>query len=286
MLPGNKVMPATEIAEYPFDVRQANELHITPGIIEDLLLSTSKFADAGYITIFNKEEVNIYNANYTVITVSRGAILWGWRDAKANMWRIPLVKVVRNHNTDTVMVNQPPTEFLPSCPPSSEAIYNVYELKMQPELVRYHHASARFPTKPTWLKAIKNKQFASWPGLTTSPVNCHNPNSNKLQKGHGQKTPSGLGSTKTASLLDDDNAFAINNKDTTPRPTTKQSDICFRVMDLESKAARLIYSDQTGQFPKKSSRGNQYIMVLVEIDSDTILIEPMKNRTSGKNDKS
>jgi len=29
-------------------------------------------------------------------------------------------------------------------------------------------------------------------------------------------------------------------------------------------------------------RGNQYIMVLTEVDSDAILVEPMKNRTAGE----
>jgi hypothetical protein len=69
--------------------------------------------------------------------------------------------VIRNNNTKTVIVNQPPTEFLPKHPPSMDAIYNVYELKMQPELVRYYHTTVGFSTKPTWVKAIRNKQFAS-----------------------------------------------------------------------------------------------------------------------------
>ncbi len=54
------------------------------------------------------------------------------------------------------------------------------------------------------------------------------------------------------------------------------------IMDMEDKATLKIYTDQPGQFPKKSSRGNQYIMVLAEVDSNTILVEPMKNRTAGK----
>ena len=45
---------------------------------------------------------------------------------------------------------------------------------------------------------------------------------------------------------------------------------------------RKIYSDQTGWFPVRSYRGNQYIMVLLEVDSDTILAEPMKDRTPGE----
>ena len=48
-----------------------------PGIMQDSLTSTSKFANAGYITVFEKEEVNIYDASSTNITVTRGAILKG-----------------------------------------------------------------------------------------------------------------------------------------------------------------------------------------------------------------
>jgi hypothetical protein len=54
------------------------------------------------------------------------------------MWRIPLVVVVRDNNTDTVIVNQPPTEFLPERQPPTDAIHYIYELKTQPELVRYY----------------------------------------------------------------------------------------------------------------------------------------------------
>jgi hypothetical protein len=62
--------------------------------------------------------------------------------------------------TETVLVNKPPTEFLLQQPPPTKAIANVYELKTQPELVRYYHTAAGFPTKPTWLKAIKNNHYA------------------------------------------------------------------------------------------------------------------------------
>jgi hypothetical protein len=118
-------------------------------------LSTSKFAAANYITIFDKEEVNIYDANNTIIAVTRGVILRGFKCPMTGMWCIPLVDLVRNNNTKMVIVNHPPSEFLPSCPPPTEAIHNICELKMQPKLVHYYHAAAGFPTKPTWFKAIK-----------------------------------------------------------------------------------------------------------------------------------
>jgi hypothetical protein len=55
-----------------------------------------------------------------------------------------------------------------------------------------------------------------------------------------------------------------------------------KVYDTHDKATLKIYTDQTGRFPKKSSCGNQYVMVLAKININAILIEPMKNRTSGK----
>ena len=277
-------MAATEIAEYPFQVRDpAKHLHITPNITTNSLMSTNKFAAANYITIFDNEEVNIYDANDTIIAVTRGAILRGWKCKITGLWRIPLVDMVRNNNTDTVIVNRPPTEFLPSRPPPIDAIHNVYELKTQPELVRYYHAAAGFPTKPTWTRAIKNKQFASWPGLTVDVVNRHYPDSEETPKGHGRKAPSGLRSTKdTATTPDEsDEAFECDNIES-PRPTKKERTIFYKVMHVHDEAALKIYTDQPGRFPKKSSRGNQYIMVMTEVDSDAILVEPMKNRTAGE----
>jgi hypothetical protein len=153
------MIQATEKEEYPFNGRApANELHITPGIRQHLLLSTGKYVDANYITFFNKDTVNVYNANNTIVTVTKDAILQGWWDTDNKLWQIPLVDVVQNQNTDTIIVNRPPSEFLPNCASPKEAIHNVYELKTTPELVRYHHAATGFPTKPQWIVAIKNKQ--------------------------------------------------------------------------------------------------------------------------------
>ncbi len=105
-LPNGEIVPAKEIAEYLFDVRKpAKELHITPGISENSLLSTSKYADAGYITIFEKDRVNVYKAHNKLITVSREAVLRGWRESGENLWRIPIVETVHNNNTDTIIVN-------------------------------------------------------------------------------------------------------------------------------------------------------------------------------------
>ena len=45
-----------------------------------------------------------------------------------------------------------------------------------------------------------------------------------------------------------------------------------KVIDTNSDLAMKIYIDQTGRFPKTSAKGNQYIMVLCEIESSGILV--------------
>ena len=54
----------------------------------------------------------------------------------------------------------------------------------------------------------------------------------------------------------------------------QQNMVTVKCMNVSGK----LFSDQTGQFPYKSSRGNQYIMVAYNRDSNIILVEPMKSR--------
>ena len=54
------------------------------------------------------------------------------------------------------------------------------------------------------------------------------------------------------------------------------------IFDLSNEAQRLMYTDQSEKFPKKSIKGNHYIMVLIEINSNAILVEAMKNRSAGE----
>ena len=160
MSTGN-VTPAGDIVLLHHNLREpARIVDMVPGIKNNTLISTSKFADANYISIFDQEEVNVYDANTTQITVSCGSTLKGWRD-RDGLWRIPLVPHVKNNNTDTVVVNEPPSQLLPSRPKPSEAIHNVYELTTNAEIIRYYHAAAGFPTEATWLKATKRGNYAT-----------------------------------------------------------------------------------------------------------------------------
>ena len=54
----------------------------------------------------------------------------------------------------------------------------------------------------------------------------------------------------------------------------KVQDVYIKTYDVRETT----FSDQTGQFPTRSKRGNKYIIIMVEIDSSAILDEPMKSQ--------
>jgi hypothetical protein len=66
----------------------------------------------------------------------------------------------------------------------------------------------------------------------------------------------------------------FKTSDTTPLKGKKFRDIDIHVYNVRET----IFSDQTGKFPKRSQKGYKYIMVMVKINSNAILVEPMKSR--------
>ena len=54
-------------------------------------------------------------------------------------------------------------DFQKDRPYPSKAINDVYELSSIEPAIRYLHGATGFPTKETWLKAIRNRSYLSWP---------------------------------------------------------------------------------------------------------------------------
>jgi hypothetical protein len=85
-MPNGKVEGASDNYKLHHGVRHpAKDVHIVPGIEYNSLLSIPKFVDANYIAIFNKDEINIYDANKTTIVVFCSAILQGWQCRQTNL---------------------------------------------------------------------------------------------------------------------------------------------------------------------------------------------------------
>jgi hypothetical protein len=107
-LPSGAIAPATTVNKLHHDVQApSRDVNIVLSLVGNLLLSTSKFAEAGYTAIYDKDEVNFYDTHTTKTTVLADAVLKGWQYPCMNLWRIPLVPFITNLNTDTLILDHP-----------------------------------------------------------------------------------------------------------------------------------------------------------------------------------
>jgi hypothetical protein len=113
----------------------------------------------------------------------------------------------------------------------------------------------------------KNGNFIRWPGLTEHAVEKHLSRITATTKGHLNEQRQNSRTTK----------IETTNADT-------ESDIDHGIKTLFVYAATIdagqIYTDQTGIFPVVSSKGNKYIMILYDYDSNAILAQSIKDRTA------
>jgi hypothetical protein len=164
--------------------------------------------------------------------------------------------------------------------------------------VCYYNATAGFPTQPTWIVAISKGYYSTWPGLTAAMAARHFPESNKTWCDHGQKIESNLRSTKKA--IGEEVRAQTNNiqrqimgeeggqhkgeeaaHNAEPGGQDKSSElpcaVYHKVYNMQDNMGRITYTDQTAEFPVCSYRGMQYVMILLEIQSKSILLAGMRN---------
>ncbi len=159
------------------------------------------------------------------------------------------------------------------CHASKEHIHNVYELPSIKTSIRYLHGAVGFPTKPSWLKAIRRGNYNSWPLINVKNVAKYFPESEEMQKGHMQGQRQGVRSTKRT-----ESTLAKDDEDIDAPPHNSKRDVLITVYNLRNT----MYTDQTGKFPHISSLGNQYIMILHDVDSNLSWAEAIKNNTKGE----
>ena len=61
-------------------------------------------------------------------------------------------------------------------------------------------------------------------------------------------------------------------------PPLRTNDVLAMITPFQEK--NTAYSDLTGRFPHVSSRGNNYMLVVYDYDSNAIMVEPIKSRAA------
>jgi hypothetical protein len=123
---------------------QARQAHIFPGLVYNSLISVGQSCDNGCSVTFTKEQVTVSkNGKY---------VMYGSRDPKSRLWRVDLKQIFE---TNQIQCN------------------HAHDNSNQKDLINYLHAACFSPVKSTWITAIKNGNFTSWPGLTEHAVEKH-----------------------------------------------------------------------------------------------------------------
>ena len=65
-------------------------MDMVPDLTGQSLLSGAKISEAGYISVYGSNEVNLYDNRTACIVVSEEAVLKGWFCTHTKIWQIPL----------------------------------------------------------------------------------------------------------------------------------------------------------------------------------------------------
>ena len=170
------------------------------------------------------------------------------------MWMVQLGEQARPHTT---------------LPPTCNAI--MLNDTTKKDQAQFHHASLGSTVPSTLLKAIDVSFLSSFPGLTTQLVKKHLPKSIQTSKGDMDQERKNLQPTKWSKS----NPLPPINTHPASPPTRTNLFICAII-----EATDKIYSDLTGKFPIQSALSNKYILIVYHYDANSILADPLKDRTA------
>jgi len=113
-------------------------------------------ADAGYTTIFNKNQASVYDASITTIIASKPPMLIAPRCKQSGLWTKPLEPEASQHASST------PEDV-------DDELNIIFNLPSAKETARWYHAAAGYPEKEPFLTALRHGNYSTWLG---SRIKC------------------------------------------------------------------------------------------------------------------
>jgi hypothetical protein len=257
MLPDSTNIQAThsgQLSLHPSFSAKAKTAHVLDGITNASLISLGQLCDDDCIAVLDKKIIQVFK--------DKQCILQGKRNITDGLWDIAI----------------PSTRALPRHTPPSHPQLNAIIRKdlSKTQLVQYLHGCCGSPVLSTWKKAIKNGNFITWPGIDALSLSSL-PKSLASAKGHLDQERKNLQSTRISLdiVTAEDDFFPLPDT-----PNIKSFSACAQIVPFVAK--HTAYHDLTGRFPHRSSRGNEYLLVVYDHDSNSILHCALKNKTGAE----
>jgi hypothetical protein len=210
-------------------------------------------------------EVLLTEANIKV-TKNGSPVMNGYRDTATRLWRLKA-----NNPTPTTPI--PPTQDQPTH--HTHTVNALVPEGTVADMISFLHKAMFSPTTATFLQAAKNGDLATWPDMTPENFTKHLPKSIATALGHLYQQHKNVRSTKPKPPPTTKPTPESDSQPTSENPNKRTHQVFSAIVDAGTGK---IYTNQTGKFPVTSSRGNKYVFVLYEYDSNAILVEPIKSR--------
>ena len=297
-LPDNDVIGSSHTGQLPNLPNLpllATQASVLPRLASSSLVSLPQLCDHGCQCLLTKDKLTVVkNGNFILQDGIGIPVMTGVRNQHDRLWDIPFQKQTPVINTINHTTSNPfhvdhispanltsiikffqqkeapssnPISSFP--PPNKKMNVIIRKRQLKQDLARFLHGALFSPRHSTLIKAIKNNFLSTFPGLTESLVKKHLPVSLATEMGHLKQERQHLQST-SITLPPDADHFPLQEQ--------KTNDIICALTTYSEK--EVAAADLTGRFPYRSSRGNQYVMVMYHYDSNVIWGVPLQKRTA------
>jgi hypothetical protein len=123
--------------------------------------------------------------------------------------------------------------------------------------------------KAAMLQAVKYGHLITWPGLTEDAINKNLKLTPATAMGHMNQRRQNIRSTSKAS---------IEKQQSPDTDLGTNTHLVYAVVADQGQ----LYTDLTGKFPVRSSKGNSYVMLCYIYDCNYIKVVPMKSRSASE----
>jgi hypothetical protein len=145
----------------------------------------------------------------------------------------------------------------------------VYELRNTGALVHYLQKALFSPTKSALLQAVKGGHLITWPSLTEDAIHKHLKLTTATSMGHMNQRRQNIRSTSKTPIAD---------APTADTDLGTKTHLVYAVLVDKGQ----LYTDLTGKFLVRSSKGNSYVMVCYVYDCKYVKVIPMKSRSASE----
>jgi hypothetical protein len=145
----------------------------------------------------------------------------------------------------------------------------VYEWIITGALVHYLHKALFIPKKAAMLQAVKDGHLITWPSLTEDVINKHLKLTPTTAMVHmSQRRQNTRSTSKTP----------IEKQQTPDTHLGTKTHLVYAVVADQGQ----LYTDLTGKFPVRSSKGKSYVMLCYIYDCNFIKVVPVKSRSASE----